>query len=461
MLNWQIASLLLSIAAALNVGDGIGKWRGSNYSTRLTDDWVKGVFQQKVDHFNMSSGYFEQAFYLNREFYDTAQQIAILYLGDFADYPDNCPAGMKAVAEANKFAIVILEHRYSGSSFPTSDVSAPKLKQLLTIHQTVEDCPTILPHRKEHLNAPNLKIILFGDSYPGALAAWVRQKHPAQFVGAVSSSSAFDVQLALEKYSTIEADDLSNKNLGGSEACLEKVVKAHKTFGDWLGSADKGRQLERKFKLCKNQLEARSNQIALYSSQIESWSDRLLGIFVQENDPECKEVYCNIERVCKRLGETEDPLDAVASVYLVNNPVPAGACRLVEWPFLMKRLTDPHNKSGERMREFVYCRGFAQRQPCTEKNNCPWLRTDDVLKQAITACEAFDISEEKLKKYVAEVQTEYGGKELSGATNILSINGGADPWISASITEDKVGVRALVGGRRIYIPGYQGVDKNH
>ncbi|KAF4678010.1 hypothetical protein FOL47_006959 [Perkinsus chesapeaki] len=107
-------------------------------------------------------------------------------------------------------------------------------------------------------------------------------------------------------------------------------------------------------------------------------------------------------------------------------------------------LADPLDRSGVRMREFVDCRGLPMRQPCTEKNNCPWLRTGDVLKQAIAICEAFDISEEKLKEYVAEVQNEYGRKKLSGATNILSINGGADPWISASITEDQVGVRALV-----------------
>ncbi|KAF4660436.1 Thymus-specific serine protease [Perkinsus chesapeaki] len=350
---------------------------------------------------------FHQQYFLYRHSYAPDKPLLFLYVGGSSPMsPLEIPVNLMRLAAAFKAAVAYLEHRYFGGSFPTEDVSAKTLKDLLTIPQAVEDIRTFGEYLKRYLNSPTLQIVLFGDSYGGALAAWAREKYQSLFIGVVSSSSALDAKLENDMYATIEAEDLSNKQLGGSPKCLKTITKAHEDFADLLKSTDGRRKLEDKFKVCRNVLDNRMNQLAF------TRDGQLLGISIQDNNPKCRKDYCDISRVCRRLAETKE----------------------------CDRLKDPYFTGEERMSRFIFCRGFGQRQPCTDENNCPWLRTEERLELNVRICGAFGISEEQAKEYVDQVQTEYGGKTLKGATNIFSINGEADPWRSVSITEPAEGI---------------------
>ncbi|KAF4660440.1 Thymus-specific serine protease [Perkinsus chesapeaki] len=414
MLNRSLCYILPILAAAL-FSSGTKKRPSPSELIWLEDTFEDAI----VDHFDPESRKFSQRFCVGLGTYTREKPLVFLFVGaDQPMSPSLIPVNLMRLASSFKAAVAYLEHRYFGGSFPTEDVSAKTLKDLLTIPQTVEDIRTFGEYLKRYLNSPTLQIVLFGDSYGGSLAAWVRGRYTRLFIGAVSSSAVFDIKLDNDLYASIEAQGLSNKQLGGSPKCLETVKKAHKSFANLTKSSDGRRKLEKKFNACKNILDDRMNQLAL-------------------------EDYCNIKKVCRRLTKTnDDPLDAIADIFLTKTELPPNppGCFSDTFADYIKMLEDPDNQNRERMSRFIFCRGFGQRQPCTDENNCPWLRTEERLELNVRICGAFGISEEQAKEYIDQVQTEYGGKTLKGATNIFSINGEADPWRSVSITEPAEGI---------------------
>lgn len=88
---------------------------------------------------------------------------------------------------------VILEHRYYGTSFPTSDLSTESLR-FLTTDQAVADMAYFAKNVKfagledRNLTAPNVPYIAYGGSYAGAFVAILRKLYPDVYWGAISSS---------------------------------------------------------------------------------------------------------------------------------------------------------------------------------------------------------------------------------------------------------------------------------
>lgn len=60
---------------------------------------------------------------------------------------------------------------------------------LLTHEQAMADYVQLLTNMKSNLNATESKVIVFGGSYGGMLAAWLRIKYPSVFAGAIAASA--------------------------------------------------------------------------------------------------------------------------------------------------------------------------------------------------------------------------------------------------------------------------------
>jgi hypothetical protein len=88
---------------------------------------------------------------------------------------------------------VILEHRYYGDSWPTTDLSTKNLR-FLTTEQAMADTAYFAQHvvfkglEGKKLNAPHVPWIAYGGSYAGAFVAFLRTTYPHIFFGAISSS---------------------------------------------------------------------------------------------------------------------------------------------------------------------------------------------------------------------------------------------------------------------------------
>jgi lysosomal Pro-X carboxypeptidase len=87
--------------------------------------------------------------------------------------------------------VVFAEHRYFGESFPFSKEEAflPDNVRYLTVEQVMMDYVDLVKHIKYTYACEDCPVIVFGGSYGGMLAAWLRFKHPAHFQGALAASA--------------------------------------------------------------------------------------------------------------------------------------------------------------------------------------------------------------------------------------------------------------------------------
>lgn len=102
--------------------------------------------------------------------------------------------------------VLDLEHRFFGSSWPIkwvtvvplypfcSDMKTESLR-LLTSNQALADLAYFIQSMNQQFGFNNPRWVTFGGSYPGALAAWFRQKYPEYTVGSVASSGVVNLKL--------------------------------------------------------------------------------------------------------------------------------------------------------------------------------------------------------------------------------------------------------------------------
>ena len=157
------------------------------------------TFQQLLNHDDPSAGNFSQTFWWNDEFWGGPGSPVVLFTpGEIAaagyqGYLTNKTI-TGAFAQAIKGAVVMLEHRYWGSSSPYANLSTQNLQQL-TLKNSISDltyfAKTVqLPFdTNSSSNAPQAPWVFSGGSYSGALAAWMEVTDPGTFWAYHSSSA--------------------------------------------------------------------------------------------------------------------------------------------------------------------------------------------------------------------------------------------------------------------------------
>lgn len=137
---------------------------------------------------------------------------------------------------------ILLEHRYYGESHPTKDMSVENLRYLSS-EQSLQDAAVFIEAFKAKHNLHNNKWIVFGGSYSGGLAAWMRLKYPHLVAGAVASSAPVKAILDFDKY--LQVVDVS---LG--EECTENIRKAVTELDQLLQHPVGWRSLTSMFRTC-------------------------------------------------------------------------------------------------------------------------------------------------------------------------------------------------------------------
>jgi len=86
---------------------------------------------------------------------------------------------------------VFAEHRFFGESMPFEKEYAFQTTNntYLTLQQTMMDYVEFIKFIRYSYGAMNLPCIVFGGSYGGMLASWLRMKYPHVFQGALASSA--------------------------------------------------------------------------------------------------------------------------------------------------------------------------------------------------------------------------------------------------------------------------------
>ena len=179
--------------------------KGSIYaaSTYAEKDWKAHNFSVPIDHFHNDSTYEPHAdglyplrYWFDASHYKEGGPVIVLHAGEL-DAAERIPYVAHGIghilAEATNGIAVLMEHRYYGTSFPTPDLSVDNLRFLST-EQAMADSAYFARNIQfpglEHLNltAPETAWIMYGGSYAGAFAAFMRKIYPDAFWGAISGS---------------------------------------------------------------------------------------------------------------------------------------------------------------------------------------------------------------------------------------------------------------------------------
>ncbi|KAF4991400.1 hypothetical protein FDECE_14055 [Fusarium decemcellulare] len=158
-----------------------------------------GEFQQLIDHENPRLGTFSQQFWWNDEHYKGPGFPVVLFTpgeaaaAPYTGYMTN-QSIMGAFAQAIGAAVVMVEHRYWGSSSPYATLDTKNL-QHLTLKNAIADLTNFaktvrLPFDPTGSSRPDrAPWVLSGGSYSGALSAWTEATAPGTFWAYHASSA--------------------------------------------------------------------------------------------------------------------------------------------------------------------------------------------------------------------------------------------------------------------------------
>ncbi|GFO16552.1 thymus-specific serine protease [Plakobranchus ocellatus] len=406
------------------------------------DQW----FDQKLDHFDPP----DTRRWQQRYFTSCAVKSNILFVmigGEgTADPIWNVEGAWIGYAKKYGAVCLQLEHRYYGKSHPTKDLSVDNIKYLSS-EQALRDLAAFITAKKKEYHAE--KVIVFGGSYPGSLAAWVRMKYPYLVNGAVSASAPLLAQVDFKGYLEVVRNSLDTYKV--VEGCTDAITIANTAIETSLPTSSGRNKLKTLFRLC-NDIDAHEKK------DIANLYTTLAGNFmnvVQYNKDNrafegAKDANITIDTVCgimtnKSIG---DELERYAYVNNLLLSVYSEKCTDFKYQNMITSLRDASWK-GEGARQWTY-------QTCTEFG---WYQSSDSDDQPFKHTfpiefwtqQCQDIFSPKfnstfIEKAVEETNINYGARNYT-EDRIVFVNGAIDPWHYLSIT------KSLPQAEAIYIPG--------
>jgi hypothetical protein len=409
---------------------------------------------QSLDHFNrQDSRTFQQRFFVNDAYWKGVESNAPVFLCVGGEGPPldrtvlttsvHCTDMVELASQVGALMFA-LEHRYYGKSYPTfhggkSPVTNEHLKYLSS-QQALADLAYFISYIQDKHIPKNqhatLKIVTFGGSYPGMLAAWSRLKYPHLVHAAVSNSAPLQVVLDFYQYKNVYRRALSNVHVGGSEQCVAVMEQAHLDAKRMIVDVGKEEDLEyiaNLFHLCNGTdalKEDRKNVDAFLG-------DGMVFFDVQSNDPSCQEDLCNIEKFCGNITQEAEanvpPLEILGKIS--QDLESHGQCKDISWERMMAFLSSEDAQVGG-IRSWLWqtCTEVGFYQTCEVGTQCPFGRGHHTMDADFEICQrAFGIEADRVRENVEETLRTFGGWNIS-ADRILSVNGDIDPWSIQSLS---------------------------
>ncbi|XP_077214939.1 serine carboxypeptidase S28 family protein isoform X2 [Tasmannia lanceolata] len=215
-------------------------------------------FTQVLDHFSFSDlPTFQQRYLISLDHWQGPMSPIFFYCGnegDIAWFSENT-GFVWEIAPRFGAMVVFAEHRYYGESMPYGNKenayqNANSLSHLTT-EQALADFSVLLTDLKRNLSAQDCPVVLFGGSYGGMLAAWMRLKYPHIAIGALASSAPilqFENIVPWQTFYNIVSNDFRRESV----SCFEAIKDSWDAI-ETQGLRDDGLTLlSKKFHLCQS-----------------------------------------------------------------------------------------------------------------------------------------------------------------------------------------------------------------
>ncbi|EQC34484.1 hypothetical protein SDRG_07812 [Saprolegnia diclina VS20] len=416
-----------------------------DFSGDLRSRCETNTLLQPLDHFGASANAasFEQRYLTCSEFFDATNGPIFFYTGGNANVEVflNTTGAMWEAAPVANALLVFAEHRFFGTSIPSSSSSTHALDHLSTAQALADYANVITALLARFGHRP---VVAFGGGYGGLLATWLRLKFPHLVIGAVASSApllAFEANVdatAFARTVTYVASPVA----GAHPNCIPNVRALWPQLTAAAHSSSGRTQLAAAFRLCPG--------ISPSSSSLVAWITTAFEALAVHNHPFPTAGLPGhpMRAACAHLahdyyaGRSDLELyaavrDAVGVYYNASGDVPC---------------FDLGNDHGERRQNvFKYLK-------CTELYTPrDYAGGDDDMfppqrhNETTDAMRCLQTWGVDLRPFYAH--TMYGGRAgLEAATNLVLTNGDLDPWsnsgILQSLSQSVVAVRIPKGAHQ-------------
>eukprot|EP00920_Eleutheroschizon_duboscqi_P010815 GHVT01025434.1.p1 GENE.GHVT01025434.1~~GHVT01025434.1.p1 ORF type:complete len:525 (+),score=17.00 GHVT01025434.1:411-1985(+) len=427
---------------------------------------VEKYFKQTLDHFNplILNEYQSQTVWLQRYFHcmpnapfqepaPGTRPIKPIFVYIGGEGPLTAAAvGIGMVSEmaqnfgANLFG---LEHRFYGKSHPRHNSTVSNL-QWLTSNQALADLGKFIHTLREQqaqeqaVPPESIPVIVFGCSYPGALAAYARTKYPALILGAVASSCPVEARENFSEYdravkAALDSDCghliqqttqiIERRLFSGNRTMVEETL-AKFQCGD-IPLHDDDDLISFLYVLADvvaSAVQYNRPQKPMVDDMCRAFHDAVHGedglVPPSEKSTRLIDAYAkSMEMVSGFFGNTCSDWDMLHKTDTALGEADAVSQRLWLW---------------QSCTEYGFWQTGYQQSVRSTKINLQWhMKLCDRL---------FPLESGSFTPMVAtESNIWTGGKNIAhygSATNIHFTNGGADPWASLSVTSVDAGVEA-------------------
>lgn len=407
---------------------GFHTMRYKSFFTPLTGPApVDQYFDQDLDHFDaQNNGTWKQRYFVNENLWKKGNNKGPVFLmieGESEASPQWAVSGHHYdMAIQHNALIFVVEHRYYGLSTPFGTYSNKNL-QFLSSQQALADLAVLMEFLKDKygFSFTQNKVITFGGSYPGNLAAWARIKYPHLFYAAVASSAPVLAKLDYFEYNQVVAKSYANKLVGGSQECADKIssffTEMNKVFTS--GSPAEVDALYKKYGACKISNGGKGPSGLDKAYFVMALSNEYMST-VQYNSGSAIADQCE-----KTLRETEGE--------------PISGCQDVSYKALVKSLSEDESSTSDNSRQWIYqtCTQFGYFQTCETNENGKCLFAPQMnLEYYTSLCrDVFGFASHDVSKRIQFSNDYYGGNYTQGS-RILFVNGEIDPWHALSVQKD-------------------------
>ncbi|XP_062587574.1 lysosomal Pro-X carboxypeptidase-like [Saccostrea cucullata] len=333
------------------------------------------------------------------------------------------------IAPEFKAIIIFAEHRYYGTSIPygPSAFKDPAKMNYLTSEQALADYAVLIQHLKSTIpGSANSKVIAFGGSYGGMLAAWFRMKYPNVVQGSIAASAPIwtflaDADCDAFDYTVTETFRKS------SQACVDNFRALWKTLDTSASQTAGLSKLTEMFHLCRP-LKSVDEVGAL-----KGWIQSALVYLAMVDYPYPSSFLA--------------PLPAwpvTAACHPMSTPLSGdnlirGAVKAMNVYFNYTGTTPCFDITGQATPN-LGTSGWDY-QSCTEMvaPSCSNGKTDMFEKSAwdFNAYTKGCLKNWKVKPDINWLETQYWGRNLSSTSNIIFSNGLLDPWSSGGVLKSQ------------------------
>ncbi|XP_054735539.1 putative serine protease K12H4.7 [Anastrepha obliqua] len=399
-------------------------------------------FAQKLDHFDKEhrNVTWKQRYFMNDKFYRNGSDAPIfLTIGGELPISSRWVATGAWIRFAEHFGALCfhLEHRFYGKSRPKSDLSFENLK-FLSSKQALADVANFIQsmNSKYQFNTKQ-KWIAFGGSYPGALAAWAREKYPHLIHGAISSSAPLLAKVDFSEFFEVVKASLKTH----STNCLEVIGQAIFEMETLTRHESGQRNLDEKFNTCTPLKDSVENPLDM-SNFFQILADNIASV-VQFNKNNRLDVGSSIDDICNVMVNTTigSPVSRLGMVNGMLLKESKEKCFDYKYDKMVAemRKTSWFAKAGNGRRQWTYqtCNEFGFYQTSNNKNDTfgDRFKVDFFIKQCMDIySESMDAK--FLEQVVSQTNAYYGALHPN-TTNVLYVHGSIDPWHALGLTTSK------------------------